>query len=883
MKSLYVLDASGYLYRSYFAIQNLTNEKGESTNALYGFIRSVLKLVKEFQPSHLVAVFDGPKSIEKREQIYPAYKAQRAAMPEDLRYQVEWAREFCDLFGIPKLVIPRVEADDTIGSVAAWAKAQGMRVYLCTGDKDMCQLVNDGVVVLNTHKDNLILDRKGVEETFGVPPEKMIDFLAMTGDTSDNVPGLPGIGPKTASALLQEFGSLDALLENPEKVSGKKRQEILREHGGLAKISRDLVTIDTQVEIPKEDTFYKLKIPQQEKLKTFYSYMNFTSLLREIAHESAPEESVSYVLVDDAAELKSLVEHLSNHKEICFDTETTHWRPLQAELVGIGFCVSPKAAWYVPVNGKLGLEYVLKELKPLFENPSLGFYGHNVKYDLHVLSNYGIEVKRVCFDTILASYLLNTHSRQHSLDALSLHYFGKVKISIETLIGKGKHAITMRDAPIGDVCTYCCEDADYTCRLKGLLEKELKARGFEKLYYKLELPLLSVLKRMEQHGIFLDAPKLLEMGADVNRLIKGLEEEIQRLAGEPFNVNSPKQLSDILFGKMRISPPKRTTTGFSTNADVLESLADAHPIAGKVLEYRTVEKLRSTYIETLPQEIHPRTHRIHPTFNQSVAATGRLSCQDPNLQNIPIRTEIGSRIREAFRPEKQGWCYLSADYSQIELRLLAHFSEDPTLLAAFQNNEDIHAHTAATMLNIPIQEVTKQQRSHAKAVNFGIIYGQQAFGLARELRIGLDQAAAFIKMYFERYSRVKEFLESRKRYAAALGKAVTLTGRERALPEINSKNLQLRAAAERLAVNTPLQGTAADLIKIAMLAIDKKIAAENKLGYMILQIHDELIFELPDFETVEFQLFVKSEMESVWQLKVPLVVNITLGKNWKEC
>ncbi|MGA8164851.1 MAG: DNA polymerase I [Waddliaceae bacterium] len=886
MPSLYVLDASGYLYRSYFAISHLTNERGESTNALYGFIRSVEKLFKDCRPDHFVAVFDGPSGTEKRKAIYADYKAQRAAMPDDLRDQISWAQEFCGFHGIPKLVIPGVEADDTMGSIAKWAANEDASVFLCTGDKDFCQLVTEKVKILNTHKDNLTLGPKEVEAVYGVLPHQMIDFLAITGDASDNVPGLPGFGPKTAAALLREFGSLDSILDNPRQISGKKKQETVIQEAGIAKLSRELVAINTEVEIPKAFSFYELKTPDLPKLREFYTYMNFNTLLKELEEDRAikqEEAAVSFELIDDEGDLERLVEKLSHEKEICFDTETTHRHPLKAELVGIGFCVDMSQAWYIPTNGKLGLEKVFQALKPLLSNPNIGFYGHNVKYDWHVLTNLGIAIKNISFDTILASYLLNSHLRQHSLDFLALKYFGKVKIPLSDLIGKGKQTITMREVPLEKACEYCCEDVYYTYRLKHLLEEELDKRKLTKLLTELELPLLSVLARMERHGVFVDVPYLKNMAVEINRVIEELEKDIHQMADESFNVKSPKQLSDILFRKMGISPPKKIATGYSTSAEVLESLKGTYPIAGKILEYRLVEKLRSTYIETLPKEVNKNTRRIHPTFNQSVAATGRLSCQDPNLQNIPIRSEIGSRIRQAFRPEKEGWSYLSADYSQIELRLLAHFSEDPKLTSAFEHHEDVHAHTAATLFNLPLNQVTKEQRACAKAVNFGVVYGQQAFGLARGVNISFEEAQSFINDYFARYQRVREFLEMCKENARKTGKAVTLFGRERAIPEMHSKNLQIRAAAERLAINTPLQGTSADLIKLAMLNIDKKIQKERKLGYMLLQIHDELIFELPDFEIFTLQPLVKKEMEQVYAFKVPLEVNVAIGKNWKEC
>ena len=884
MDKLYVLDASGYIYRSYFAIRGMTNAKGESTNAIYGFIRSVLKLIKDFDPKHMVAVFDGPAGKSAREAIYTEYKAHRKEMPEDLRYQIQWAQDFCNLIGFPKLVVPRVEADDTMGSVAKWAAAQGAEVYLCTSDKDLAQLVNDKIFLLNTHKENLLLDKIKVEEVYGVRPDQIIDLLSITGDSSDNIPGLPGFGSKTAIALLKEFGSLDAILQSPEKFSGKKK-EILTQEGHKALLSRQLVVINTEVDFPKEPSFFEIKPANYEALVKFYTEMDFNSLIKEMAAppKTAEAEVVSYNLVDDEKNFNELLEHLQKQEEICFGIETTDQKPMLAELVGISFCTEEKKAWYVPVNGNLGLDRVLKGVKPLFENQNIGFFGHNVKFDIHVLSRYNIHIKNITFDTILASYILESHSRQHSIDHLALNRFGKVKISISSLLGTGKKSITMREILLPQMSEYSCEGIDCTFRLKHIFEKELKERKLDKIFYKMELPLMHVLVEMERHGIFLDVPVLQKMGEKVHTEIHSLEKQIYALAGQEFNINSPKQLSEILFLKMGIPAPKKTATGLSTNAEVLEELSQNYPIAQKVLEYRTVEKLRSTYIDCLPQEINPNTHRIHPTFNQWIAATGRLSCTEPNLQNIPIRSELGREIREAFRPEKPGWSYLSSDYSQIELRLVAHFSEDPNMLEAFHNNEDIHTYTAATILGIPINEVTKVQRFHAKAVNFGIIYGQQAYGLSRELGISIEEASNFIKKYFQRYKRVQEFIEHNKEKARKSGKAVTATGRERAIPEINSKNGMIRAAAERLAINTPLQGTAADLIKLAMIKIDETLEKQRKLGYMILQIHDELIFEIPDFEIIDFKSLVKENMEGVFKLKVPLVVDITVGKNWKEC
>lgn len=890
MKKIFIIDASGYLFRSYFAIRNMTNGKGESTNALFGFIRSLLKLMKDFNPEHMVAVFDGPNNSKAREELYADYKAHRSSIPGDLGYQIDWARDFCELMGIPHLNIPEVEADDTMGTVAKWGEKQGWTAYLCTSDKDMCQLVNDKILVLNTHKENLLIGKAEVEQTFGVSPDQMIDLLAMIGDASDNVPGISGFGPKTASALLKQFGSLDALLAHPEQIAGKKKQEILIQEKDKALLSRKLVTINISVPIPEDPDFYRLRGPNKTILKEFYSKMGFNSLIREIEEtkpsvtETSPalEEQLNYHLVNDRESLSTLIQTLQKETSLCFGTETTHWHPLKAELVGIGFCFKEKEAWYIPVNGNLSVDSVLQALKPIFENNLISFYGHNVKYDLQVLANYEIFIKNISFDTILASYLLSSHSRQHSLDHLSLERFGKIKISVESLTGKGKNEINMRDVPIDKVCTYCCEGIDYTLRLKQLLEKQLDERGLSHLLSGMELPLLRILAKMERNGIYVDIPCLQAISSEITQQIAVLEQEIYTMAGEKFNINSPKQISHILFEKMQISPPKKTATGHSTNAEVLESLKHV-PLAKKLLEYRTLEKLRSTYIDALPLEVNPKTHRIHCNFNQTVTATGRLSCQDPNLQNIPIRTEIGRSIRAAFKPQKPRWSYLAADYSQIELRLLAHLSEDPDLINAFQRQEDIHTHTAAYIFNIPVTEVSAQQRYRAKAVNFGIVYGQQAFGLSQELGIPLKDAADLIEVYFAKYQRVRTFIEECRQQARHHGKAVTLTGRERLIPEIHSKNYMIRAAAERLAINTPLQGTAADLIKIAMLRVQNELERHNLKGYMILQIHDELLFEVPDEELDSVQAIVRQGMENVWSLKVPLVVNISIGKNWKEC
>lgn len=888
MEKIFIVDAVNILFRSYFAIGPMTNPKGESTNALYGFIRSIQKVIKDFSPKHFIAVFDGPDNKTKRTKIFEGYKKHREKMPPDLFQQLERAIEFCNLAGIPTLSVPGVEADDTIGTIARWAEKKGAKVYICSSDKDLCQLVSKHVFIVHLHKDNLVIDEAKVKEMFGVNPNQIVDLLAIMGDTSDNIPGLEGFGPKTASALLNEFGTLDALLAHPEKVPGAKKQEILKRDKEIALMSRQLAELDYTVEFPHEEKFFQLKPHEDAEIRAFYQEMHFLSLLKDLGGEKPKieheaDEKVHYQLVNTLEELEELVSSLKKEKEICIDTETTSIRPLEAEIVGIGLSAHPKHASYIPFNGSLEPNQILECLKPLLENPHIGFYGHNIKYDLHVLQNVGIEIKNISFDTLLASYLLNPQNTRHNLDTLALEKLGKTKISIDSLIGKGKTQVTMREAPIDKVASYCCEDVDYTARLKKLFEKEIEAAGLGNVLEKIELPLLPVLARMERAGIFVDTEKLHKMSKELAHSIEVLEKKIFHMAGETFNISSPKQLSVILFEKMGIKPPKKTATGFSTSADVLESLKDEAPIVHEILEYRTLEKLRSTYVDSLPLQINPRTHRIHCTFNQSVAATGRLSSQDPNLQNIPIRTTAGRKIREAFKPEKPHSSFLSADYSQIELRLLAHLSEDPVLIKAFLDGEDVHAYTASLVFDTPLREVTPEMRYRAKAVNFGILYGQQAFGLSETLGIDYKEAASFIEKYFERYKKVKEYLEFCKEAVRKTGRAVTLTGRQRPIPEITSKNPMIRAAAERLAVNTPLQGTAADLIKIAMIDIDAKLQEKSEWGTMILQIHDELLFESPDHEIEALSSYVKKTMEGVFKLKVPLVVDICIGKNWGEC
>lgn len=893
MKELYVLDAVNFLFRSYYAIGPMTNPKGESTNALYGFIRSVFKLIKERNPKHLVAVFDGPENIKTRQEIYSDYKIHRSGMPDDLLPQLELALEFCEIAGIPYLSVPGVEADDVIGSIAKWTEKKGITTYLCSSDKDLCQLVSDKIFVLNIHKENLLMGREQVIEKFGVKPEQMIDLLAMMGDASDNIPGLPGIGPKTAAALLGEFETLENILKNTEQLKGKKR-EIFEEGKDAAILSKQLATIHTGVDFPKEDEFYRLKEPNVEKVKALYQEMHFLTLLKELHTPEKKSEqldldfkevesSVEYILINDEYQLIKLLEELHGKKELCIDTEASSLNYMQAELVGIGISDKPKKGWYIPFNGNIEKNRFIKHWKTFLENPERAFFGHNIKYDLHVLKRVGITLAKISFDTMLASHLIAPQKQRHNLDSLSLEHFEKVKTPITALIGKGKKQISIREVPLEKVAAYCCEDVDYTFRLKNLLEKKIEEQKLQKIFNEIELPLIPVLFSMEEKGIFLDKAKMALMGQDLESIIAKIRQMIFDYANESFNLNSPKQLGEVLFDRMGIRPAKKTATGYSTSADVLENLRGAHPIIEKVLQYRVLEKLRSTYIEALPQQIDIKTKRIHCTFNQTGTATGRLSCQDPNLQNIPVRSEEGKKIRTAFIPENPNWSFLSADYSQIELRLLAELSDDPTLIKAFQAGEDIHTYTASIVYGTTIGEVTHLMRDVAKTVNFGILYGQGPFGLSKEIGISVEEARTFIETYFARYSKVKDYLEFCKETVRKKGYSLTLFGRKRPIPEINSKNSFIRTAAERLAINTPLQGTAADLIKKAMIQIHKDLEENKAKSAMILQIHDELVFESPPDELDFLADLVKKRMEGVMQLKIPLVVDISIGKNWGEC
>lgn len=884
MNKIYIIDAVNLLFRAYYAISPMTNLKGESTHALYGFIRSVYKLIKDFSPDYLICVFDGPSNKKSRTKIYSEYKSHRTSMPLDLVEQLQRSLYFCEIAGIPFLSIEGIEADDTIGSIAKWAEKEGFEVFICSSDKDLCQLISDKIYVVHLHKDNLLINEKKVKDQYGVEPSKIVDFLAIIGDTSDNIPGLEGFGPKTASLLLNQYGSLEKILAHASEIKGKKG-EILIQQEKIALMSKQLAQIDVNIPIPTQPSFFQFKNPDVQKVKKFFQEMHFLSLLKELPLNTTCLESSqdNYSLVNDLESLEQLLKKLELELKICIDTETTHLHPMLARLVGIGFAVQPKHAWYIPLNGILSREVVIEKIKPFLEKKGMEFIGHNIKYDLHVLKNEDISLQSINFDTILASYLLYPNAQKHNLDELSLQRLGREKIPIESLIGKGKKQISMLDVPLDLIKTYCCEDVDCTLQLKEQLEPELQEQDLFTLLTEIEIPLIFVLAEMERTGIYVNIKTLEKTSIALSSKISNLEQQIYELSGQKFNLNSPKQLSSILFEKLQIKPPKKTVTGYSTSIDVLDALKEDSPIIKKIIEYRALEKLRSTYADSLPLQVNPITKRIHCTFNQSIAATGRLSCQNPNLQNIPVRTEEGKKIRQAFEPQKPDHSFLSADYSQIELRILAHLSEDPALIQAFNNQEDIHSYTASLVFGIPLAEVTSTMRYQAKAINFGILYGKQAFSLSQDLHISYKEAETFIATYFQRYQKVKDFIEFCEETARKTGKVVTITGRQRPIAEIYNKNPSVRAFAKRLAINTPLQGSSADLIKIAMIQVHDYLKQFPKKGKMVLQVHDELLFEAPDNDIQLLGKDVKNIMENVMCLKVPLVVDIAIGKNWSEC
>lgn len=890
-QTLYLIDALGLLFRAYHALPPMSNDKGEETHALFGFIRQLHKILKDFKPSHCAAIFDGPDNKASRIEICPLYKSNREKAPEELVNQMILAEQYCQLLGIMTISTPGIEADDTIGSIANWAESEGIRLNICAQDKDLYQLVTDRTHLINIHRNNLVIDPEAVVERFGIGPHLVRDFLALVGDSSDFVIGLKGVGPKTAAKWLTEAGSLDAILDNPACIADGKRIELIESHKDRLIINRKLVSLHLDAPFPKELDAFKCKPPEKTEVIAFLKRFQFHSLANAVDEvtgqkgESADSKlkPSKRHLVDTPQALSALSQKIMTSESICIDTETTGINPMQAELIGIGLAFDETDSFYVPLNGTLDRAHVIHALQPAFEHTKGAFFGHNIKYDMIVLWQAGFTLKHVDFDTMVASYLLNAASHRHSLDALTLEYFDHECTPITALIGKGKSEISMRDVEIEKVKDYCLEDIEVTWQMRALFETRLKDEGLSSLFTDVEMPLVVILAKMQKAGMHVDVEPLHALGQHLNARLESLQHVIYSLAGEEFNINSPKQLGVVLFEKLGIHPPKKTKTGYSTNAEVLESLKDEHPIAESLIEYRTLEKLRSTYVETLPDAIDPKTGCIHCTFNQTMTATGRLSCHSPNLQNIPVRSEEGLKIREAFLPKRPGRVFISADYSQIELRVLAHLSEDPKLIEAFERDEDIHAYTASLIYDVDLSDVTSEMRHSAKAVNFGIIYGQGPFGLSQNLKIDRKTAKQFIEAYFERYPKVRAFLDHCKKEAFKEGKVTTVLGRIRNLPETKSKNPHILAAAERLATNTPIQGSGADIIKLAMVKLQKTLEGSSLQAHMVLQIHDEIMLEVDEADKNQVETLLIQSMETAYPLKVPLKVSLKVGKNWAKC
>ena len=891
---LYLIDGSSYIFRAFYGIrQFLSNSKGLPTNALYGFPTMLSKVVRDEQPDYLAVVFDS-KAKTFRHDMYPDYKANRDTPPEELAQQFPYFEPLVAAFNMVSLRQDGYEADDIIGTLAKMGELAGMAVTIVSGDKDMMQLISPNVHMLDTMKDKRF-EKPEVIDKFGVPPDKVIEVMGLMGDSSDNIPGVKGVGPKTATELIQKYGSIEELYKNIEEIDKQKLKDKLETDKDNALLSRRLVTIDTEMKLDCQVEDLKMKEPDADKLRALYTEFEFKSLLENLPEgsedsgetsktESKKVESHYETIMDEQA-LDALVKKLKNAKEFALDLETTSKHPTRAEMVGISFSWAEGEACYIPVSHRyLGVPEqldkgkVLAALKPLLEDAKLKKFGHNIKYDLIVLANEGVALQGIAFDSMLASYVLDPSKRQHGLDALALELLGHQNITYADVAGKGAKQIGFDEVEIEPAAEYAAEDSDITWRLTHALKARLKDETLQ-LYEELELPLIEVLADMEMTGVRVDREHLAKLSRQLDKDLKKLENEIYALAGEPFNINSPKQLGVILFEKLELRVVKKTKTGPSTDMSVMEELAGEHELPDRIVNYRQLSKLKSTYIDALPLEIYEKTGRVHTSYNQTVAATGRLSSSDPNLQNIPIRSDLGKEIRRAFVADQNGWL-LSADYSQIELRILAHLSDDPALIRAFKKGEDIHSRTAAEIFGQPLDAVDEEGRRMAKAVNFGIVYGLSAFGLSRQLKISPRDAKKFIDQYFDLYKNVKTFMECTIEEARQCGYTVTVMNRRRYLPDLNSKNRQVREAAERMAINSPVQGSAADMIKVAMIRLHQKLAKLK--SKMIMQVHDELVFECPAKEKKEVESLVKKEMERVWPMQVPVVVHLDWGKNWNE-
>ncbi len=939
-KRLFLLDAYALIFRGYYAlIKNPSiNSKGMDTSAILGFVNSLFDVIKREKPDHLAVCFDKGGSTERTE-LFPEYKANRDQTPDAIKIAVPYIQDILRAMHIPVVELHGLEADDIIGTLAKQAEKENYKVFMVTPDKDFGQLVSENIFMYRPARMGNGIEIWGIPEIqkrFGVErPEQVIDYLGMMGDASDNIPGLPGVGEKTAKKFLAEFGSMEELLANTDKLKGKMKEKI-EENAELGLLSKKLATICVDCDVTFNADDYELSMPDSEKVQQIFEELEFRRLRdqflkifsgeatetttqvtstptgKQQAKEAgggqfslfgndgeAPMETLkefssrntikdiphSYQSVTAGMAMKLFLKNLINQTSVCFDTETTSLNSLEAELVGIAFSWEAGKGFYLPFpQEREKAQELIEELRPFFESESIEKIGQNLKYDIKVLDKYNVTVKGKCFDTMLAHYLINPDMR-HNMDVLAETYLNYTPVSITELIGKkGKNQLSMDDVPLDQQTEYAVEDADITLQLSQHFRPELKAAKTEKLFEEIEIPLLHVLADMELEGIKLDEKFLRSLSKDLDNDIKNLEATIYQEAGEEFNIASPKQLGEILFDKLKlVDKPKKTKTGqYSTAEDVLSYLAKDHQIIRDVLAYRGLAKLKSTYVDALPEQVDSTTGRVHTEYMQTVAATGRLSSNNPNLQNIPIRTERGREVRKAFVPRDENYTLLSADYSQIELRIIASLSEETTMIEAFKNGEDIHASTASKVFNIPLEEVTREQRSNAKTVNFGIIYGVSAFGLSNQTDLSRSDAKDLIDTYYKTYPKLRNYISEQIDFARENGYVQTILGRRRYLRDINAGNAVVRGAAERNAVNAPIQGSAADIIKIAMINIHKKLSEGDFKSKMLLQVHDELVFDIYNSELETLKPVIRSEMENAYKLTVPLDVELGVGENWLE-
>ncbi|MBN1593111.1 MAG: DNA polymerase I, partial [Candidatus Coatesbacteria bacterium] len=868
-KRIFLIDGHAFIFRSFFAERTLATSGGIPTNAIYGFISSLLRVMDSYDVEYIAVALDSPGPTFRNE-IYPEYKANRPEPPEDLIVQMPYVTEFLEAMHIPSFALDNFEADDLIGTLAEKARKKGFEVVIVTSDKDMFQLVGDEVTVFDPWKE-ITYDADGVVDKLGVPPSQVRDLLALMGDSTDNIPGVPKVGKTTAPQLIENYGSLEAMLSaSPESCDDKNLKKVI-DNSELARMSLELVTIRTDVPVELDIDRCRRIGPNQEALLKFLRELEFTSLANRLLEKSVTVEK-DYRAILTKEDLDSLVKELRGADEFAVDTETTGTDPIASDIIGLSFSTRPNSGYYIPLSHayigaprQLERSVVFAALKPLLEDPKKKKIGQNAKFDIHVLMNQGVELKGLSFDTMIADYLLRPTQRGHSLDAQALHYLGYQATTYKELVPLRSNIRDLRDVDVPRVTQYASEDADIALMLKQKLKRPLVDEELDPLFRQIEMPLVSVLAGMERRGVRLDVSFLGTMSGELSVELDALQEKIFHLAGEEFNINSPKQLAKILFEKLKLPKGRKTKTEYSTDVKVLEDLADIHPLPAELLGYRELNKLKSTYVDAIPKLINPQTGRIHTSFNQTITATGRLSSSDPNLQNIPIRTDVGRRIRRAFIP-KDGCVIASFDYSQIELRLLAHLSGDAALVEAFRENKDIHTRTASGLFGVPEDGVSREQRAHAKTINFGVIYGMGPFKLSRDLKIDTATAKKYISDYFERYSGVRALIESSYEDAASKGYVTTMFGRKRHIPDINSTNRQKSEAAKRAAFNTIVQGSAADIIKIVMVKLSDALKESSLGAHMILQVHDELVFEIERDQVDKAVEFIKPIMENTVKL-----------------